>query len=303
MTASPFRHGKDGAKRFFERWDSWWMRSGPPHVLAIFRIAFAAFLLLEAATYLPYVPLMFSSRGLVIPMQTGLAFLAPPSPPVAYAVAAAYCGALLFLLVGFGTRAALAALVLFFLYYWQLSFYAFPSSYHRLFFFSFLVLLLGGCDKTFSLRMKLARGSWCAWEPVSVLPQRLLAAQLTATYAVVGVQKWWLPLWRGGDILYYSFIGRWGTPLARWLVHAVPYPWFYDALTLATKLLETALPVAFWIPRVRWIAFGCGLVFPTLIALLLGIWWFLVLPPAYVLFLEPETVHGFLQRRFPGIVR
>jgi hypothetical protein len=131
----------------------------------------------------------------------------------------------------------------------------------------------------------------------------LLAVQLTATYVVVGIQKWWLPLWRGGDILYYSFIGRWGTPLARWLVRAVPSPRFYDALVIMTKLLETAMPVGFWIPRVRWFFFASGLVFHALIALLLGIWWFLVLPPAYVLFLEPETVHAFLKRRFPRMIR
>lgn len=282
---------------FFRRWDDWWFREVPPHALALFRVAFAAFLLVEAATYLPHVPMMFSSAGLAIPMQTGLAFLAPPVPPVAWAVALGYVAALVALMVGYRMRAALVALVLYFLYYWQLSFYAFPSSYHRLFFFSFLVLLLGGADKTFSLRMRRERGSWTAWEPVSVLPQRLLAVQLTATYAVVGLQKWWLPAWRGGDVMYYSFIGRWGTPPARWLVSVAP-PWTYGVLTFLTKLLETALPAAFWIPRVRWVAFAGGAAFHVLIALLLGIWWFLVLPPAYVVFLRPEDVHAFLRRRW-----
>lgn len=292
-----------GMTRFLRLWDSWWMRPVPPHALAIFRIAFAAFLLVEAATYLPHVTMMFSSAGLAIPLQTGLPFLAPPSPAAAYGVAIAYCAALAFLLFGYRMWIALAALVCFFLYYWQLSFYAFPSSYHRLFFFSFLVLLLGGADKTFSLRMKLERGSWSAWESVCILPQRFLAVQLTATYAVVGVQKWWLPLWQGGDILYYSLIGRWGTPIARWLVHAIPQPWLYDVLVIATKVLETAMPIGFWIPRFRWLFFAAGFVFHVLIAVLLGSWWFLVLPPAYILFLEPETVHAFLQRRFPNIVR
>jgi uncharacterized membrane protein YphA (DoxX/SURF4 family) len=182
----------------FARWDSWLLRSGPPHVLAIFRIAFAAFLLVEAATYLPHVTMMFSSEGFAISMHIGLVALAPPVPVVAWLLALGYVAALLCLMVGYRTRTALVALILYFLYYWQLSFYAFPSSYHRLFFFSFLVLLLGGSDKTFSLRMLRERGSWSAWEPVSVLPQRLLAIQLTATYAIVGWQKWWLPLWQGG---------------------------------------------------------------------------------------------------------
>jgi len=282
---------------FFHQWDSWWMRSAPPHVLALFRICFAAFLLIEAATYLPHVPMMFSSAGLAIPMQTGLSFLAPPLPAIAWLVAGGYVVAVLLLLVGFGMRAALVLLACYFLYYWQLSFYAFPSSYHRLFFFTFLVLLLGGADKTFSLRMKLAHGSWTAWENISILPQRLLAVQLTATYAVVGIQKWWLPLWQGGDVLYYSFIGRWGTPLARLLVALGLPPMFYDALTLLTKVFETLIPVGLWIPRVRWAFFAGGLAFHLLIALLLGIWWFLVLVPAYIVFFEPEAVHAALRKR------
>lgn len=281
----------------FEQWDSWWLRSGPPHVLALFRICFAAFLLIEAATYLPHVSMMFSSAGLVIPMQTGLAFLAPPTLAVAWLVALGYIVALLFLLIGYRMRTALTFLILYFLYYWQLSFYAFPSSYHRLFFFILLVLMLGGADRTFSLRMKRTHGSWMAWEPISVLPQRLIAVQLTATYAVVGLQKWWLPLWRDGDILLYSFIGRWGTPLARRLVGLGLSHAFYDACTLLTKIFETAMPVGLWIPRVRWFFFAAGFFFHFSIAILLGIWWFLVLVPAYIVFLEPEDVFDFLKGR------
>lgn len=297
---TPLRHAPGGV---FARWDAWWFRTGPPHLLAIFRIAFATYLLIEAATYLPHVPVMFSREGLVFAIRSGLPFLDAPPWYVAWAVAWGYVAAVGFLLVGYKTRAALVALLLSFLYYWQLSFYAFPSSYHRLSFLIMLVLLLGGSDKTFSLRMKMARGSWTAWEPIPVLPQRLIAVQLTATYAVVGWQKWWLPMWRGGDVLYYSFIGRWGTPLARWLVSFGLPPAFYDALTLLTKVFESFLPIGFWIPRVRWFCFAGGAVFHLAIALLLGIWWFLVLVPAYIVFFEPETVHAWLRGRFPGIVR
>ncbi len=202
-------------KSFLHQWDSWWYRSAPPHVLALVRIAFAAYLMIEAATYLPFVPIMFSSQGLVIPMQSGLAVLAPPTPSVAWLIAAVYFASLTLLLVGYRMRTALVLIILLFLYYWQLSFYLFPSSYHRLSFFILLVLLISGADRTFSLRMKLSHGSWAAWEPVSVLPQRLLAVQMTATYAIVGWQKWWLPLWQGGEVRYFSVFGRWGTPLAR----------------------------------------------------------------------------------------
>lgn len=272
------------------------MRPGPPHVLGLFRICFSSYLLIEAATYLPHVSMMFSSAGLAIPMQTGLAFLAPPAPAVAWLVALGYIVALFFLLIGYRMRTALLVLILSFLYYWQLSFHAFPSSYHRLSFFMLLVLMLGGADRTFSIRMKRTHGSWLAWEPISILPQRLLAVQITATYAVVGLQKWWLPLWRDGDVLFYSFIGRWGTPLARRIVLLGLPPVLYDALTLLTKLFETAMPVGLWIPRIRRYFFAAGCIFHVAIAALLGIWWFLVLIPAYIVFLEPEKVLRYLQK-------
>lgn len=286
--------------RFFQRWDAWWMRPCPPHALAIFRIVFGLYLLIEAATYLPFTRLMFSTDGLVFPMQFGI----PVLPPwLAWIISWGFVAVTIAFTLGYRMRTALALLILYYLYYWQLSFYAFPSSYHRIFFTAFLVLLLGGADKTFSVRMKREKGDWAAWEPISILPQRLLTAQLTATYTVVGIQKWWLPHWRGGEILYYSFIGRWGTPFARWFVSFGWPMWVYDLMTLTTKVLETLMPIGFWIPRVRWFFFAWGLVFHFLVAVMLGIWWFLVLVPAYILFFEPEVVHEFLKRRFPRIVR
>ncbi len=285
---------------FFKQWDSWWMRPCPPHALAIFRIVFGLYLLIEAATYLPFVPVMFSTDGLVLPMQFGIPV---PPPWLAWIIALGFVTVTIAFTIGYRMRTALIILILYYLYYWQLSFYAFPSSYHRIFFTVFLVLLLGGADKTFSVRMKREKGDWAAWEPVSIFPQRLITAQLTATYAVVGVQKWWLPHWQGGEILYYSFIGRWGTPLARWFVSFAWPMWVYDALTLITKILETLMPIGVWIPRIRWYFFAWGFLFHFLVALTLSIWWFLVLVPAYILFFEPEQVHRFLQRRFPRIVR
>ncbi len=76
----------------------------------------------------------------------------------------------------------------------------------------------------------------------------------------------------------------------------------YDAMTLITKVFESLMPIGLWIPRVRWFFFVGGFVFHLMIALLLGIWWFLVLVPAYVVFFEPEEIYVFLKRYFPRIV-
>lgn len=274
------------------RWDVWWTRDVPPHALAIFRMLFGACLFFEAVSYLPAVPMLFSDRGLGVGLLSQ-----PPSVAIAYLVACAYVLATVFVAVGFMLRPAVVTLLLLQLYYWQLSFHLFPSSYHRIFFFTLLALLLGGADKTLSLRMKLKRGSWFAEEPIPILPQRLIAVQVTATYLGAGLQKWWLPMWRQGEVLAYPIAGRWGTAFGRWLLSFGPSAALLDRLLLCVKLFETALPFGlWWKPLRRWF-FVAGFFFHLVIACTMGLWWFLAMPAAYVLFLEPETVRDAVRKR------
>lgn len=288
------------------QWENWWCRTVPPHSMAIIRIAFGLFLIVEAITYLPAIPALFSDHGIVIPLWAHLLpdslrfLLEPPSVPVASIIVAIYFLCCTLLALGYLTRTALIGLIILFLYYWQLSFHFFPSSYHRLFFFVLVVLLFSRSDRTFSLRMLRTRGSWSAWEPISILPQRLLALQMTATYIGVGWQKMWLPDWQSGRIFYYSFIGKWGSPMAFALARILP-DWFYEVLNWTTRVLEFFLPFLLWIPSWRILAVIAGTMFHVIIALLLGIWWFLVLPPMYILFLDPEAFYAWLRRHFPRI--
>lgn len=294
------------SKSLAARWDSWWCRTAPPHVLALFRIVFGLFLFVEALTYIPGVPVLFSDHGLVfsqwspsLPSSIRILF-DPPGLAVAWIIFTLYGIACLCLALGCLTRISIATLIILFAYYWQLSFYMFPSSYHRLFFVTLLILLFSGSHKTFSLHMFFKRGSVYAWEPINILPQRLLSAQITATYIGVSWQKMWLPDWQNGKILYYSFIGKWGSPPAFWLAQHLPL-WSYDLMNHAVKITEFFLPFCLWIRQWRLGAVVVGTLFHLSIAILLGIWWFLVLPPAYILFLEPEDVLKWLQQRVPAI--
>lgn len=141
-------------------------------------------------------------------------------------------------------------------------------------------------------------GSFFAWEPVSILPTRLLTLQITATYAGVGWQKLWLPDWQNGQILYYSFIGKWGSPLGFWLARILP-AWSYDVLNWIVRFMECTIPICLWLRDWRVYAFIAGTVFHVSIALIMDIWWFLVLPPAYILFLNPDAVYKWLHRLLP----
>jgi len=139
-------------------------------------------------------------------------------------------------------------------------------------------------------------GSLLAWEATSVLPQRLLALQLTATWVGVGWQKVILEGWQGGSVLAYSFIERWATPPAWWVARRHLPLWMYDGMVNIVKVWEVFLPFGLWSRRWRgWCILGIAL-FTTSIAAFLGIWWFVALVPMSIVFYEPEEVCKRVER-------
>lgn len=285
--------------------EHWAFRQAPPHALAILRLGFGAFLLFYWGLKAPHVAALFSDQGLWLswpdahwPVWLQL-LSSPTSVAAAWTVYVALMVSLLLFTIGYWMRpAALIATVLY-VYYWLISLHLFPTSYDRLFPFLLFVLAWSGADRAFSVKMWLRHGSLLCWESASVLGQRLVALQVAATYLGVGWQKMVLPAWQSGDVLSMSLMGMWGTPLARKLLTLNLPASFYDTLTFLTMALEFWLPVGLWVPRWQWLFFAMGAVFHILIALLMGIWWFLVLIPAYIVFLQPEAVFHWCQRWLP----
>jgi len=295
--------------KLIEQWNSFWFRSGPPHALALFRIAFGLYLLVEALTYLPFTAEMFSREALTFSLwaphaPSSITFLlVPPSVFIAWVIALLYVLACIGLTLGTCMRLSIAVLLILFAYYWQLSFHFFSSSYHRIYFLTLAVMLLSGADKTFSLRMLRTHGSVYAWEPISVFFQRLLAVQISFTYLGVGLQKSWLPAWKDGNALIFSLIGRWSTPLGQWIIGlGLPF-WAWSLGVELVKISEFFIPFGLWMKRWRWWCVGAGVLFHGGIAILMGIWWFLALIPAYILFWQPEEVHMYCKRRSNGQIR
>lgn len=303
MTHAPRRHRLLKAAL---AWDRFWCRRAPPHVLAVFRIAFGAFLLFYWGLRAPHIAMLFSDQGIVLPLLDSPAWLrtllTPPPVGVAYLLYGVGMLGLLCVTLGWGMRVGGAVALVYYWYAWQMSLHLLSASFDRIFGFALLVLLLSGADRVFSLRMRLRHGLWSAWEPVSILPQRLLAVQITLTYLGVGWQKVWLPDWKSGEVLAWGFMGRWATPLG-YAVARLNWPlWVYDLLVEQVKFFECIMPFGFWFKGWRWLFFAWGLLFHGLIAILLSIWWFLVLIPAYIVFFSPEEFLAFLERRAPPLV-
>lgn len=285
-----------GSRSAFEHF---FFRDAPPHFLALFRIVFGLFLLYHWGKYLPYVATLFSREGMVFPLDTGLgAFLpqifVPPSVPVAYAILGTMLLALILFIIGWKTRLAAAIVLVCYVYYWHLFIHLLGGTYDRTFIFYLFILFCSGCDRTYSLRMYLEKGSWTAWVPVSVLPQRIIALQVTALYLGVCWQKFWLPAWQDGEIIRLSMMGNWSTPLAYRLARLNFSSAFYDVANQLIKFCQFFLPWLFWIRATRWLAIGLQAFFLLNVTAFLGMWWFLALIPASFAFWEPERIQAWV---------
>lgn len=283
--------------------EQWCFRDVPPHTLALVRIIFGLWLMLHWGRHIPRIPLLFSDEGIGLPLFSNglpdliLFILTPPPAWTAWILFVTFYTAILSLTVGFLMRASIATILILYAYYWAIGHHVFFMTFERLFIFTLIVLLFSGADQTLSLRMRLEQGSFFAWKSCSILPQRLLGLQLCATYLGVVTQKFWLPGWQGGEILAYSLIDRWGTPLG-YRIGRMNLPIeAYDTAVYTVKLVQFVIPFGFWWRRYQWWFFLLGLLFHLGIFSLLSMWWFLVMVPMYIVFLEPEEVYKFVERR------
>ena len=288
-------------------WDKFWFSKVPPHGLALLRIALGAYLLLYALLYAPHIPMLASSEGLVLPRlaDTAPAFawlLMPPSSTVAYAVYALGILAIVGFTAGAWFRVCCGLLLGLAWYYWQLQLHLFPTSYNRIVIFCLVVLLCSGANRTFSWDQKRRTGSAWNWEHISVLPQRLIAMQITVTFLGVSLQKWWLPHWQGGEVLAYAFVARWATPVGRWFAQLQLPLEVYDALVLMVKICQPLAAVGMWFKRTRVASFIFLSLFILLVAGMMSIWWFIYVIPACIVFIGPHEAQKYCMRRFPHAI-
>ena len=277
-------------------WNHWWFRQVPPHALALFRMTFGMFLLLYWGRYALHVPLLMGDAGIAFPLFLDrYPWLQTPTVPVAWVLYTLLLLAFLLIALGAWMRGAALSALLLLTYIWVTSMHPHWLTMEHLTMVFLVLLLFSGADRWLSLRMWWRHGSPFAWEAVSICPQRCIALQITATYLGVGWQKAWLPDWQSGEILAYSLMSVWGTVPAFAIAQANIPLWVYDLIVLQVKYMEFLLPFGLWIPRVRLFFMGWAFLFHVLIALLLNIWWFLVLVPSYVLFFKPEEVFQVLR--------
>lgn len=292
MKAKTLEYNRDNSTHGF--WERWWLRTVPPHGLAFTRICLGLFMLVYAGLYIPHITLMFSSHGLSLPLYIEqlpwfAPVLNPPSPLVAHIVYGVFMLSFVGMTLGAWFRFSTLVSIVLSLYHWQLQLHMFPTSYNRILLLTFIVMLFSGAHRTWSYDQWRRSGSPWDWEPVSILAQRFLTIQITGTFLGVSLQKFWLPAWKGGEILAYSFTSRWATPLAWWYIR-LPFTLnHYDWLVHIVKWVQPVAAAGMWIPKIRWPSYIFLSGFLIKVSVMLSIWWFVFIIPASVLFWNQEA--------------
>ena len=293
-------------------WEHWWTRESYPHTMGIVRIVVGGWLLFYWGIRLPNVDILYSNAGIVFPkipryMPESWEWILTtiPDPSTAYTIFAVHLIALAAVTIGFYTKTSALTAHLTSWYYFYLNHHHFHTSYDRLYIFTLLFLAISSAGEIYSYEAWEKYGSPMKWKrKISVFPQRLFAFQMTMTYLGVGFQKLWLPGWEGGEMMWYSMIGVWGTPAAFWITSFGWSP-VYHVIVNLTKFFECFWPFGFWIKRgyTRWYAFATATLFHVLVDVLLYIWWFAVLIPAYIVYFEPEEIYDWLKKVSRGYIK
>ncbi len=280
-------------RNIIQHWRVFFFRPVAPHALAFMRIGLGTVLLVAWIYYAPHVAMLFSSEGLVLPYWESKAgsltiLLTPPSLWMAWLLYTTLLAGIVGIILGYRYRFTCSLTIILLIYFGLLSYHNLLGTWARLLFFSLIVLSLSGADRTWSLHMKSTQHSWTAYSPVAPWPQRIIALQITATYLGVCLQKSFLPDWQSGEIIAYSFVNMWSTPLAfsiaRWNI-SLP---FFDAILWAIKILQGMLPIGLWSSRYQKWCFAGGALFHLSIAAIMGMWGFLVIIPLYAAFVDRE---------------
>ena len=291
------------------RWNAFWHQETSHLALGLFRILFAYCLFREVSTTQSRSIFAIAGGGFHLPYVDFI----QPMPEWAYESVHAVQYVFIVLL-GLGIYSRLSCGVLLLLQGWV--FFADQLNFrnHPYFFLLVLVILLfSPASEALALRPLLRarqqrRSLWKAFVgprgPITW--QRLIQVQVCLVYLFAGFQKL-RPAYLDGLVLQ-RILSRdlptrgSGDFLARFLstedmAALLQTLWLFQALALATVLMELTLPLALWFRKTRGLAILAGTGFHLTIAFVMEIHVFsYAMLGTYLLFLEPKTFSEFFER-------
>lgn len=262
------------------------IRSAPPHSLALYRIAFGLILILQLLGALKSASAFGVTEWL---FMTGFLLMAALFTAGAWLRYTAVILAALFslqatlLLTAGADENALTCLC------------------EIALFIPFLLLLAWSkADRAYSHAMHITYGSWREWEEVRAFPITVFKIMISLAYLYIGAVVLWQPVWMSGMRLRSALIGSLGTGIAARLARLpIPLP-FFDWSLYLTKAFMLMLPFSFWISSVRTFSIILGFLLHLAAGVLLGEWWLFAIGFGMVLFLDPNAVRIFMEKRMKG---
>jgi hypothetical protein len=277
----------DLIKAAYRTWDDYFFGPILPYPLAAFRILFGAYLLCYFLKFVTNVPLLFSDQGIYVPFL--IKDIAPP-PIVALMMYGFTMLLAMAFMVGFHTRFVTPLLFVAFLYHYLLSLAVHAVTYDILIIILLFVLSFASLDKVWSVVF--------FWQPpadreeVKIIgwANRFLCLYLSIFYLGMVAYKLTNLNWYSGYCLEMNFHGMWATPLAFWVVNQNLPMSFFSALTYGALVVEFLCSFGLYNRRIQNYVFFLGFMFHFLVAILLSIPEFLLVPLIYVLFVDPVKV-------------
>lgn len=300
--------------RALEAWDYFWFPSGPPHALAVVRIALGLCSIIFWLRFLFDVELLFSGDGLYAPRAPlpeegvqslkdflGL-FLGNPSDLQAWVCYLLMLVTLLGFTAGLWFRLSTSLYMALFVYHYFIFGYANYGSYDKTLLILTLLLWISPCSQVWSLDASMSElVGQDPPETVSLWTQRLICVQLSIWYFGTGVYKLLSDAWSGGEVLYHSLIGVWGTPVAFWIA-GLGFPmWFWDIVVMGVIWFEILAGFLLFSRRFQVPVMVFAALFHFMNGVLFNIWQFLFFPIIYILYFPPEEVKEWIESRL-GLV-
>jgi len=251
-------------------WDWFLFNSCDPRVVPILRVGFALMILIQAMVVWEDVGYWYTDSGvmqaetakeLIGPGAWSMLYLLPSDPWVVKAALAGVIVHSISMIIGWYSRFQAAAI-----FVWLVSFQnrnpLITDGEDTVFrIFAFLLIWLP-LDQYLSVRTEKAKSSsldesTSRLDPSNAWALRLIQFQMVAIYASTALSKCEGETWRDGTAVWYvsrmtDNFGRWVSPT--WF----DWPWVSTLATYGTLVVEGFLPVALWVPRLRWLAIVMG---------------------------------------------
>lgn len=261
-------------KRLLDRilgfWDWFLFESCDLRVVPILRIGFALMILIQALVVWGDAGYWYTDSGvmqsdtakqIIGPGAWSILYLLPSDPWVAKIALAGVMVHSLLMIVGWYSRVQAAAI-----FVWLVSFQNRnplindgEDTVFRIFAFLLIWLPL---DRYWSVRSGKAKSSsfdesTSQRDLSNGWALRLIQFQMVAIYASTALSKYEGETWRDGTAVWYvsrmtDNFGRWVSPT--WF----DWPWISTLATYGTLIVEGFLPLALWVPRLRWLAIFMG---------------------------------------------